>query len=298
MKRFPSIVRFAALALAVVVAPGRVSAVPPPDSAPDELEDVGVNEVPDVQIPLDLPFVDTEGREVTLADCFDGERPVILTLNYSDCPMLCSLQLNGLFEALGETKWNLGEQFQMVTVSIDPNEKPPRAKATKEKYLKVYGRPGAAAGWHFLTGEEQNIKNLANTVGFGYRFVPERKEYVHTAVFMVCTPDGRVSRYLYGVKFVPDTVRLALLEAGEGKVGGFSEKILLYCFQYDPESGSYVPAVWVVMRAAGVVILVGLAGLVGGLVLVRRARSTKQDISEPESAPPDEVGPRDGGGGP
>ncbi len=267
-------------------------AAPPPDSVPDDLTDVGVREVLNVQIPLDLEFTDSSGRGATLAECFDGTHPVVLTMNYSNCPMLCSLQLNGLFEALGKVPWDLGNQYRMVTVSIDHKETAERAQATKEKYLKVYGRPGAAEGWHYLTGNERSIRNLADTVGFGFKYLPDKDQYSHAAVFMVCTPDGRVSRYVYGVKFEPETVRLALVEAGEGKVGSVSDRVLMFCYQYDPQSGSYVPAAWNIMRAGGVLVLLGLGSLIGGLVIVRRVRTGKSPLPSAQAAKTPQETPR------
>jgi protein SCO1 len=232
------------------------------EPAPKEVENVGVDAHLGVQLPLDLPFVDSDRTQVTLRRFFDGKRPVILTLNYSNCPMLCSLQLNGFFEALGRMTWNLGENFQMVTVSIDPRELPERAQSTKQKYLKLYGRPGVANGWHVLTGEERNIRRLADTVGFRYRYVNATGEYAHAAVTMILTPDGRMSRYLYGIEYDPQTIKLSLVEAGEGKIGSAMDQIILFCFHYDETKGRYGPAALAVMRVAGVLCVIGLAGMV------------------------------------
>jgi len=232
------------------------------EPAPKEVESVGVDARLGVQVPLDLPFVDSDRTQVTLGRFFDGKRPVILTLNYSNCPMLCSLQLNGLFEGLGRMAWNLGENFQMVTVSIDPRELPERAQSTKQKYLKLYGRPGVANGWHVLTGDERNIRRLADTVGFRYRYVSATGEYAHVAVTMILTPDGRMSRYLYGIEYDPQTIKLSLVEAGEGKIGSTMDQIILFCFHYDETKGRYGPAALAVMRVAGVLCVIGLAGMV------------------------------------
>ncbi len=160
---------------------------------PPELSGVGITEQPGARIPLELPFVDSDGGKTRLGNFFDGTHPVILTLNYSDCPMLCSVQLNGLLEALRTMPWNLGQQFHVVTASIDPLETPERAGLTKEKYLKIYNRPRSAAGWHFLTGREENIKRLTAAVGFHYRYVPKTRQFVHPAALILCTPDGRVA---------------------------------------------------------------------------------------------------------
>ncbi len=256
------------------------------EAAPEEIQDVGVDEHPDVQIPLDLPFVDSNGQKVRLGDLFDGKTPVILTLNYSNCPMLCSLQLTGLFEGLQGVDWNLGDQYRMVTVSIDPEEKPERAEATKEKYLTIYGRPNVADGWHCLTGSDTNIHKLADAVGFRYAYLPETKEYAHAAVTMVCTPDGRMSRYLYGVEYPPQTVRLALLEASQGKIGTTMDKVLLFCFQYDETAGRYGPSAVKIMQAGGVLTLMFLGGLLGIYWLREWSKARHPEaVSEGKSLP-------------
>ncbi len=223
---------------------------------PKDLQNVGVDEHLDAPVPRDLPFLESSGEPVTLSKYFDGTHPVILTMNYSDCPRLCSLQLNGLFAGLAKLDWTLGQKFEMVTVSIDPQESPARAQATKEKYLSIYNRPEAKAGLHFLVGKEENIKRLAASVGFGYVYVAETKQYAHSAVTMILTPDGRVSRYLYGIEYNPQTLRFALLEASEGKIGSTVDRVLLNCYYYDAEAGRYGPAAVKIMRLGGLVTLV------------------------------------------
>ena len=245
------------------------------EAIPEELEEIGVEEHLDVQLPLDLPFVDSNGEKVLLGDLFDGETPIVLTMNYSNCPMLCSLQLNGLFEGLQGVDWDLGKQYRMITVSIDPEEKPERAEETKQKYLKIYGRDSVDRGWHCLTGEEANIRKLADTVGFHYAYMTDTKQYAHAAVTMICTPDGRMSRYLYGVQYPPQTVRLALLEASEGKIGTTMDRVLLFCFQYDETRGRYGPAAMKIMQAGGVLTLVFLVGMLG-LYWLREVRKAKK----------------------
>jgi protein SCO1/2 len=242
------------------------------EAPPKDLLDVGVTEHLDEQIPLDLPFVDTKGRKVTLAEYFDGERPVVLTLNYSNCPMLCSLQLDGLFDGLKEMEWAMGDEYQMLTVSIDPAESTERAAMTRERYLKEYGRPGSGGGYHCVTGKNENIKRLADTIGFHYRYVPETGEYAHAAVTFICTPDGRLSRYLYGVEYDPQTLRMSLLEASQGKIGTPVDQLLLFCFHYDATSGRYGPSAFNLMRLAGAVMLVVVAAM---LVVYWRRESGK-----------------------
>lgn len=240
---------------------------------PKELEGVGVTEHLGEKIPWDLPFVDSDGKTVTLKQYFDGHRPVILTLNYSNCPMLCSLQLNGLFDGLKQMPWAIGDKFEMITVSFDPLETPERAKMTKQKYLEIYRRAGAAEGWHFLTGKEANIKKLADAIGFRYRYSETKRQYFHMAVTFILTPDGRVSRYLYGVEYDPQTLRLSLLEAADGKIGSTTDRILLFCFHYDASSGRYGPAAFRLMQVGGGFTVLVVAGAIW--MLRRREKAKK-----------------------
>jgi protein SCO1 len=226
---------------------------------PKELEGVGITQHLDAQIPLDLEFLDSGGKKVTLGQLIDGKLPTILTMNYSDCPMLCSLQLNGLIEAIKTMTWRLGEEYQIITVSIDPLEPPERAQLTKQKYMEMYGRSGRASGWHFLTTRnDERIKKLADCIGFGYKYVPESRQYVHPALLTICTPDGRVSRYMSGIKYNPRDLRLALFEAGEGKVGSAVDQVLMLCFHYDPASGTYSWAAMRLMRIGGALTVIVL----------------------------------------
>lgn len=258
------------------------------DPLPTPLQGIEPAEKLDAPLPLDLPFVDSDGRAVTLGESFDGKRPVILTMNYSNCPQLCSLQLNGLFEGLQKLDYDLGDKYRMITVSLDPEEPPARAEATRQKYLAVYGRASVDEGWHCLVGREGNVRRLADTVGFAYALVPgtKPKQYAHAAVTILCTPDGRVSRYLYGLEYDPKTLRLALLEAGEGKIGTTTDRILLYCFAYDPQAGSYSLQAVRVMQAGGILTFVVL-GSVLSMFWIREFFRHKSAASPrlPESSP-------------
>ena len=176
---------------------------------------------------------------------------MILTLNYFRCPMLCKLLLNGLVEGIRGLPWTPGDQFEVITVSFDPLETHTLAMLKKEEYIGELGRPAAAAGWHFLTGTQPNIKALTDAVGFSYRYDEERQQYAHPAGIFLLTPNGRVARVLYGVVFEPKTLKLALTEAGEGKVGSAGEQILLDCFHYDANAGRYVVAAGNIMRLGG-----------------------------------------------
>jgi len=253
-------VRAAALAAALAVLAAVPAAAQRKEPLPKDLEGVGITEHPGARLPLDLDFTDEAGRTVRLGDYFPGDRPVILTLGYYRCPMLCTLVLNGLVDGLKDLAWTPGRQFEIVTVSIDPLETPTLAKLKKENYLAEYGRAGAAAGWHFLTGREESIRKLADAVGFGYRYVKENGQFAHPTAIFVATPDGRMGRYLYGVLYQPKTLRLALIEAGEGKIGTTTDRLLLYCFHYDAREGRYVVAAANLMRFGGVatVLVVGV----------------------------------------
>jgi protein SCO1 len=244
--------RIAALSFTMIA----LTAAPPlhaqrAEPVPQELQDVKVTEHPDVALPLDARFVDENGNTVRLGDFFPGDRPVILTLNYYECPMLCGLQLNGLVDGLDGLDWTPGDQFEIVTISINPLETPTLAKLKKQNYIKHYGRPKAAAGWHFLTGRESDIRRVADTVGFGYRYDPKAKQYAHPAVMFVVTPAGHVARYLYGIELPTKTLRLALVEAAKGKVGSAIDRIVLYCYHYDPSTHRYAPVAMNIMRLGG-----------------------------------------------
>lgn len=221
------------------------------EQVPDVLREVGVTEHLDAKLPLDVRFRDESGEWVELSSYFDGERPVILTLNYYRCPMLCGLQLNGVVDGLEQMDWSPGEEFEMVTVSINPLETPELAVAKKQNYLKRLNRPSAGTGWHFLTGNEPEIVRLAETVGFGYTYDPESGEYAHAAAIMVCTPDGRVARYLYGIEYPAKRLKLALLEAAEGSIGTTLDQLILYCYHYDPTNRRYSPVAMNIMRLGG-----------------------------------------------
>ena len=236
------------------------------DEKVPELEGVGITEHLDATIPLDLTFADSNGNEVALQDYFDGEKPIIITLNYYKCPMLCSLTLNGLTTGLEEMEWTLGNEFDVVTVSINPDEKPPLALKNKTGYLEHYNREGSDKGWHFLTGEQENITKLADSLGFGYVLDKKTGEFHHTASIMFMTPDGRISKYMNDVQFAGKDLKFALIEASEGRIGSAIEKLLLFnCFQYDPERNSYTPSAWKLMRTAAVLMLLVL---VGGLAVL------------------------------
>lgn len=240
---------------------------------PSGLEGVGIDEKLGSKINLDLQFTAENGYEVPLRNYFKSGKPVILNLVYYSCPMLCNLVLNGQTSALREVAWTPGNEFDIVTISIDPTENYGLAKSKKRYYMESYGRP-AYQGWHFLADYQGNAKRLAEQVGFHYRWDDRTQQIAHAAAIMVLTPDGTVSRYLYGIKYKPRDVRLALTEASEGKLGTTVDRILLFCFHYDPAARSYVPFARNLMRLGGVLIV-----LIMGFVLTRlwrRERSAAQ----------------------
>lgn len=281
LRRFQRVL--AALAASLWMGAGNVQAQLS-DQVPEVLEEVGVTEHLDAKLPLGLEFRDEDGNWVKLGSFFDGERPVILTLNYYECPMLCGLMLNGLVDGLEAMEWTPGEEFEVVTISINPLETPELAKAKKQNYLKRLNRPAAAAGWHFMTGRELEINRLAETVGFHYTYDPESQNYAHAAVLFVCTPDGRVSRYLYGIEYPARRLKLALLEAGEGTIGSTLDQLILYCYHYDPTNRRYSPVAMNIMRVGGGATASILVVALGMFWLREWRRRKKTDIDTKDTA--------------
>ena len=257
-------------ALAPVPGTGAQSA----GALPQDLEGVGVTERLDGPVPLDLPLVDEAGRPTTLGAHVRPDRPVVLVLAYYECPMLCTLVLDGLVETMRGIDWVPGGEFDVVTLSIDPDETPDLARRKRETYLAAYGRPEARAGWHFLTGPQASIRAIAQAVGFEYRYLPQQDEFAHPAVTFVLTPGGRVSRYLYGVKHEPRTFRLSLVEASEGRIGSTIDRILLTCYRYDAVTGRYTPVAMRILRIAAVLTVL-LLGSVLATLWLREARQNR-----------------------
>ena len=246
-----------------------------------DLEAVGIDEHLDAQLPMDLVFRDETGAEVRFGDLFRQDRPVILTLGYYRCPMLCSLVLNGLVDSLKELDMSPGEHFDMVTVGIDPRESHTLAAEKKASYLRYYGREGVGRAWSFLTGDQEPIRQLADAVGFRYEYLPDQDQFAHAAVIFVVTPEGRVSRYLYGVQYEPTTMRLGLVEASEGRIGTITDRFLMFCYHYDASSGAYRPAAIKIMRLGGFVTLVAVLFCVGFFWLreLRRKRTALKEAA-------------------
>ena len=247
------------------------------DRTPKRLQGVDVNERLGQPLSKGLRFVDQDGRDVVLGQYFNGTQPVLLTFNYSDCPMLCSLMLNGLLKSLKEINLTAGKDFQIVTVSIDHREKPERALRTKGRYLSQYGRPEATSGWHFLTGSAESVRAFAEGIGFGYSYNEKRDEYAHPSAFVLASPDGTLVRYLYGIEYDPKTLRMALVESSEGKIGTTLDRVFLYCFHYDSSEGRYAPVARNIMRLGGGASVVLLLGF---LTVLFRAGPKKRRTAE------------------
>ena len=253
--------------------PSMPMSVPPPGKAATDaipmLRGVGVDQRLNARVPLDVPFQDSEGRDVTFGD-FLGKRPVILQLAYYECPMLCTQVSNGLVGSLEALTFNAGREFDVVVVSIDPGETPAMAAAKRKAYLERYRRPGADAGVHFLTGRESSIKALTEAVGFSYAYDPAIDQYAHPAAITVLTTDGHVSRYLFGIEFAPRDLRLALVEAADNRIGTVLDQAMLFCYHYDPQTGKYGFAIMRTVRIAGLLTVGGLGAFI--LVTLRRDR--------------------------
>jgi protein SCO1/2 len=241
---------------------------------PELLQEVGLDQKLNTQVPLNLRFKDEDGRVVTLGDYF-GKRPVILTLNYFECPMLCTEVLNGLVSALGVMNFSVGKEFDVVTVSFDPRDTPERARQKKAAYLGRYKRPGSESGWHFLTGSDHEIAALTRAVGFRYAYNAKAGQFAHASGVMVATPEGRLSHYFYGIEYGPRDLRLALVEASDHKIGTAVDQVLLACFHYDPSSGRYSMAVMTAVRAAGI----AMVGLIAGAIVLMRRRERRGPLS-------------------
>jgi protein SCO1/2 len=233
---------------------------PPSSVRPPYLQNVGIEQHLDGQVPPDLSLVDDTGRAVKLGDYF-GKKPLILNLVYYNCTMLCGEALAGLTGAMKMVKFDVGNEFDVITVSFDPRETPAIAAAKKQVYLKRYGRPAAASGWHFLTGPAESISALTKAVGFQYQYDPKIKQYAHATAIMVLTPHGRISRYFYGVDFPPKDLRMGLVEASQGKIGNAVDQVLLYCYHYDPATGKYGAVVSNMLRLGGGLTILILGGL-------------------------------------
>lgn len=240
------------------------------------LEGVGIEERLEAQVPHGMEFVDAEGQTVRLGDLFDGERPVVLTLNYASCPQLCGLQLDGFVRTLeGMEDWTPGNQFRIVTVSLDPTETAQRSREFRDALLQGYGRAEVAkVGWSFLRGTEEDIRHLADLVGFRYNYDEASGDYAHAAALILLDPKGRVTRYLYGIDFLPETLRLSLAETADSKFVSTLDALILRCFLYDASTGTFVASAWNITRFVLSFFALFLFAFI--VWLVRMERKTRQ----------------------
>ena len=247
---------------------------PPPTLKPDYLKGIGIEQRLGQQIPLDLVFKDETGKSVKLGDYFDGKKPVVLTLVYYGCPLLCTLVLNDLTRGMNGLDLSAGDDYQVVTVSFDPKETPAIAAEKKQNYLRSYRRPHAEDGWHFLTGDEASIHALTETIGFTYRWDPQYNQFIHPSGITILTPNGVISRYFFGIDYGLKDLKLSLQEASGNKIGTLTDQILLYCFHYDELSGmyKYSHAVIRLVQLGGVLTLMGLGSFWFAMFRRRRHR--------------------------
>lgn len=266
------------------------------DQQPKELSGVSLTQKLDELLPLDVTFRNEKGQLVELGHYFQGDKPVVVVPAYFRCPKLCSLVLNEVAETIrGMNGLTPGEDYEVVTFSFDPNERPELARLKKENLVKYADRPGTAAGWHFLVGERPSIDRLTDAMGYQYRWMPEAEQFSHPAAIVLATPDGRIARYLVGVKYDPKTVQLSLVEASEGRIGSVTDQFLLYCFSFDPDANSYAADAKRLMTVAGAVTLVLMVMALGGLWLRETIRQGVSDRREAESQTNPPEGPAQGG---
>jgi protein SCO1/2 len=252
---------FAAMTTSLAFAQGGIFSGPQGTTSPppDVLKRVGVEQRLNSQIPLDVKFRDENGREVRLSEYF-GSKPVVLSMVYYQCPMLCGEVLNGEASVFTELKFDIGKEYEVVTVSFDPTETPELARAKKKTFVDRYGRPGGEEGWHFLTGSQDSIDKLTKAVGFNYAWDRDTKQFAHAAAIMVLTPDGRIAQYFYGVDYSPKDVRFGLVQASQKKIGNLVDQVLLYCYHYDPRTGKYGAVISHALQVGGAVTLMILGG--------------------------------------
>ncbi|MGZ6480367.1 MAG: SCO family protein [Bdellovibrionales bacterium] len=226
---------------------------------PKELQGVGVDEHLGANIDLDMQFTDESGKQVPLSTYFHSPQPVLMAMVYYTCPSLCNYHLNGLTEAMKTLKWSTGQDFELVAVSMNHTETPDVAGKKKHNYLELYNRHTGDAGWHFLVGNEANVKKLAAQLGFKFYWMEDKKQFAHASVAYVVTPTGKISRYLHGIQIEPNTLKLSLLEASNGKIGNMLEQAVMFCFQFDPVKNKYTLYAWNIMRIGGILMVLLLA---------------------------------------
>jgi len=249
---------------------------------PAPLREIGFDQNLDKHVPLDTVFKDESGHAVKLGDYF-GTRPVVMVFAYYDCPMLCTMVINGLASALDVLSLEPGRDFEIVTVSFDPRDTPATAAAKKAAYIARYKKPGAAAAWHFLTGDQPSIDRLTKAAGFRYVWDKETKQFAHPTGVIVLTPDGRLARYLFGIEYGPRDLRYAIVEASNGKVGSAVDSLLLYCYHYDPTTGRYGVAIMRVIRVAAAATVLALVAFIVVMVRGEKRRPARAATLSPRA---------------
>jgi protein SCO1/2 len=252
----------------------------PMGTTPPELRHVGVTEHLDTLVPLGAEFRDHTGKAVKLGDFFDGKRPVLLGFAYHRCPVLCSMILRATIDGLKQIGWTVGKEFDAVTISIDPKEELERTAHKRDQVIEAYGRPEAQQGWHFLVGDKKNIDAAVNAIGFEYQYDADQDQYAHPSVIMLLTPDGKIARYLYGLQFEPSDLRIGLLEASQGRSISTVEKVILFCYHYDPKSGKYQIMATRLMQLGGAVTLLVLGSALAVFWRRERKRAKQEKASE------------------
>jgi protein SCO1 len=254
-----------------------------PNTTPPELQGVDIVEHLDRPLPRDATFRDSDGKTVKLGDYFDGKRPTVLVFAYHTCPMLCSLVLDATVRSLNEVPWTVGDQFDVVSLSIDPRDTPATASKKRTQVVSAYARgKGSTRGWNFLVGDEENIRKVTDGIGFEYRYDARQKQYAHPAAIYLITPEGRIGRYLYGIQYDPSDVRLGLLESSKGRSVTTAERLLLFCYHYDPQGKHYALVAMNVMRLGGAVTVV----LMGGFLALMWARERRRRRERTRPVPP------------
>jgi len=266
--------------LALVALPRPALAGSDDPVVPNELKHVNVTEHLDGQVPLDANFKDHTGKPVRLGQYFDGKRPVVLTFAYHSCPVLCSMVLNAVTDGLRGVKGTVGVDFDVVTISIDPRDTLEKTAAKRASILAQYKRPEAENGWHFLLGDEATIQRVTASVGYEYSYDAEQQQYAHPAVIMLLKPNGRVSRYLYGIEYNPNDLKLGILEATEGKSISTIDRVIMYCYRYDPHDGKYVVVATRLMQVGGGLTGLFLAGFLGVFWVRERAKAKKNEAAQ------------------
>ncbi len=246
---------------------------PPPNVPPPGLKNVGITQNLNQQIPPELTFTDDLGRNVQLGDYF-GQKPLILNFVYYGCPMLCGEELSGLESALRVLKFDLGKEFEVITISFDPKNTPEIAAKKKEQILRRYHRPGAERGWHFLVGGPAAIEAATKAAGFQYDYDEKTGQFAHSTAILVLTPQGKIAQYYYGIEYPPKDLRLALVEASQNRIGNLADELLLYCYHYDPEKGKYSATVMRVLRLMGVATMLCVGALL--FAMIRRSSVNSQ----------------------